>query len=157
MNTIKVVSIGICAAALIGTSINILLPDGSVSKTARIVLSAFFISVFVLSFSANAGKISDLDIEKYFTEEKDYSYYNDLLTEQRKSASAQGVQSEIERFLKKTGAETEKVEVNTDIAEDGSIVITDVTITLSADCGKTPWEVEQAIYDEFEIVAVVSK
>lgn len=132
MNTLDAVrewAIGLCAVAVAGAAMQGLIPKKGSGSVFRILLTAFFLCAFTAPLLSWKG-LPELNVSALPGEVQ-----NDLLEEtvdrQLREQVSAAVEEIVRDMLAGYGYTTEKVETNTDIAEDGGIYIVDVRVTLS--------------------------
>ena len=129
MNGIREWSSVICLAALAAARLQYLMPDGSMERVARLVMSAFLLCSILIPFSRLVSKFpSDFSFPQVQAQADD-AFQNTVDT-QISRAAEQGIENIVAGELLKLDVKYKNVAVMMDTNEDGSISITKVVVSL---------------------------
>ena len=128
MDGIRAWSGAVCLAALGCTALQLLAPAGSLGKVFRLSVHTFFICCMVLPLLKTSATVM-LDIAS-LPEPVISELVNDTVNEQLQSQVREVVGRYTETALAERGAAAKKIEVITDISDEGCIYIQHVTITV---------------------------
>ena len=118
----------LCVAALGCTAVQLLAPTGGVGKVFRLVVNTFFLCCMLMPL-CTAGRFTALNMDvlpKAVVSE----LLADTVTEQLQTQVCDTVETLVRQALTERGVEAEKIEVHTDISEDGGIYIQQVAVTV---------------------------
>lgn len=132
MDAIKNWAFSICCTGIICGIINILVPEGSVQKTFKTVLSTFFIcSIISPVVTMDLG--GTIDLSEFFSD-KEITYEEIYFTDN----SAEYIEAELyeatSSFLKKNDIKSKDILIKINISENGNIDINKFVITLENKC-----------------------
>lgn len=132
MNTIREIGISICVTAVAAAIFQGLMPKSGLEKTARFILSIFFISCLVVPFthldfssfqdSLTAFQINDDSLNNTTVQ----GIVNQKLSELTKRSISETMRT----TLQKNGINPIEIEVETTITEDNSIIINRVIVLI---------------------------
>ena len=129
MDGVREWATGLCAAAVAGAAMQMLVPKKGAGQLFRVLLTAFFLCVFTAPLLSWQG-IPELELSSLPGEVQ-----NDLLEEtvtlQLRSQVSAAVTEIVDSTLSGYGYTAKKVETNMDIADDGGIYIVDVRVSFS--------------------------
>ncbi len=116
----------ICFAAIGCSAIQLLIPKGRTGKLFRLLTLTFFLCSMILPFFKLTSSLP-LNIE-FLPEDIVSEQLSDKVTEQLRGQVEQVVKQVAEDCLANRGVTAEKIVVQTDIADSGSIYIQQVTV-----------------------------
>lgn len=125
MGNLKVWILSICISSVVGGIFYVLVPDGSLGKTVKVVITVFLLSCVILPFSRNKidFSVDDFSID---TENKYSEILQNNITDKMKEIITENISS----ILKKRKCEFETIEITTDKNENSDIYIKEITIKL---------------------------
>lgn len=130
MQTIRTWAIGLCLASLGGMILRHIAPEKGSGSVFRVVLSAFFICVFLTPLFSLMSVSTDI-VMPSVPEEIQQPLLDEAINRELQSAVETAVKEIVDATLSARHLFAEKVEVLTDFAEDKSIYIKQITVTLS--------------------------
>ena len=128
MEAIRAWGGALCAAALGCTAVQLLAPSGGLGKVFRLVVNTFFLCCMLMPL-CTAGRFAALNVE-LLPNEVVSELLADTVTEQLQTQVCDTVEALTRQAFAERGVETEKIEVYTDISEDGGIYIQRVAVTV---------------------------
>ena len=146
MEGIKSLAVGVCTSMIVFGTISLLIPEGSLNKTLKSLLSVALIAVVI-------GGVSGVDIELESVEfgENTVSDSSEQLKEtvvmQELSVTKTAFEQYISDELEKNGVLNAEITVNADISDKGDIYITEVNIV----CEKGQFEICQGVVKPLNI------
>ncbi len=134
MNTIREIGISICVTAVAAAIFQGLIPKSNLEKTIRFVLSVFLLSCLIvpltqLDFSSLGDSLTVFQTDDHVKENNLQDTVNQKLTELTEESVAQTMRLTLEE----NGIEVERIQVETTIEEDNSIMINRVIISVQTD------------------------
>lgn len=120
MDLLKDWAFSVCCAVLIGGIFNIMLPDGSLKKTFKTILSVFFIYIVISPFI----RINFSDIKQnfeYSSAEKEFD--NNIFYEDSLDYIENEIYSSTSYFLEKNGIKDKDIFIEVNISENSGIDI----------------------------------
>ena len=130
-------TLALCACAAAVSLAEMLLPEGAVKKTAYFVLSLITASCL----AAPLKNISDFSFNIETRNEQPYTDWFSHTTEEEFSANVSKI---LEDTLSSIGVRAEKIYVETDISDDGSVYINKARITVDERYADQIGEIERA-------------
>ena len=130
MKTLQTWAMGLCLAALAGTILRKLAPENGSGKVFRVLLSAFFICVFLTPFFTAFSFPTELSLD-LLPADFEQTVLEDTVAKQLHETVRQAATEVATTALAAQGITAEKIEVVTDNAADGSIYIARVDVTLA--------------------------
>ncbi len=128
MEDVKSWAFSICAAAICGGILNMILPEGSTQKIYKAVFCVFFLSVIIAPITEI--KIPDFwEIEKSFEEAE--SFEENEFAQSTASIIEDKIISDTKELLTQKGIIPKDILVKVNILKDGSIDINKFVLTLS--------------------------
>ena len=149
MQTIRMWAIGLCLASLGGMILRHIAPEKGSGTVFRVMLSAFFICVFLTPFFSLLTVPPDVFSDSFPTELQQ-PLLDEAIDRQLSNAVETAVKEATEATLSSRHLSAEKIEVETDFAEDGSIYIRQVTVTLSKESRGHRTEAKQVLEARLE-------
>ena len=149
MQAIRTWAIGLCLASLGGMILRHIAPEKGSGTVFRVMLSAFFICVFLTPFFSLLTVPPDVFSDSFPTELQQ-PLLDEAIDRQLSSAVETAVKEATEATLSSRHLSAEKIEVETDFAEDGSIYIRQVTVTLSKESRGHRTEAKQVLETRLE-------
>lgn len=129
MDSVKAWAISICMASLAGTLAHFLSPSGNIQRIFKVVISVFFITVMIYPIvGLTTDDIGDV-IDGYTYADSYADNVDDIADVVLKQSVAQ-IKSGVRDVLRTLEIDEAEITVNTDIADDDSIVISSVEITV---------------------------
>jgi len=130
MEAVKAWAISICMASLAGTVAHFLSPSGNTQRIFKVVISVFFITVMVYPVvGLSADDIGDV-IDNY-TYSDSYVDNTEQIADIVLKQSVAQIKSNINDILQSIGVEESEINVNTDINEENSIVISKIEVVVA--------------------------
>ena len=131
-------AVSFCVVSVLCAFAAFLVPNGSVKKTANVVMTLFMLSVMVIPFSGfDFSDISDLFESSAENREEMDEYtdqLNDYLVEHGKRVTKENIAAELDGIC----ADAYSVEVNMEINADGNPELKQIVVTVSTnDLSKT--------------------
>jgi hypothetical protein len=144
MNMIKEIGISICVTAVAAAIFQGLMPKSSLEKTARFVLSVFFISCLVVPFTHFDFSSLQDSLSAFQTDDSQMgeNSLQGTVNQKLSKLTEQSVSQTMRATLRKNKIEPVEIEVETTIGEDNCIMINRVIVF-----------VQQSDYDEAEMLA----
>ncbi len=149
MQTIRTWAIGLCLASLGGMILRHIAPEKGSGTVFRVMLSAFFICVFLTPFFSLLTVPPDMFSDSFPTELQQ-PLLDEAINRQLSNAVEIAVIDIVETTLFARDISAEKIEVITDFAEDGSIYIQHISVTLSAKSRGHRSEAKQVLENRLE-------
>ena len=149
METIRAWAVGLCLVSVGGMILRRLAPEKGSGTVFRVLLSAFFIGVFVSPFCTVFSE-EPLWADTTLDSEISASLLEETVTRQLNDAVTSAVTRIADSTLGVVGIETEKIDVITDTAADGGIYILRVDVTLSPKSRGRRSEARQALVRRLE-------
>lgn len=129
MDSVKAWAISICMASLAGTLAHFLSPSGNIQRIFKVVISVFFITVMI--YPIVGLTIEDIgDVTDGYTYTDSYVNNVDEIADVVLKQSVAQIESGVRDVLRTLEIDEAEITVNTDIADDDSIVISNVEITV---------------------------
>ena len=159
MNTVKSIGIwatGLCLAAVGGVILRHIAPEKGSGTVFRVLLSAFFLCVF---FTPLYGLFSFTPTLSFDTlpAEMQESMLDETVARQLQNTVETAAADVTATALSARGLSAEKIEVITDIREDGSIYIVRVNVTLSRKCRGHRAEARELLENRLETDVTVEE
>lgn len=151
MDEIKAWVLSLCACAAVISIAEQLLPEGSVKKTAYLMLSL----ITALSLCRPIKNLRELDFD-FSLNDSDTAPYTDWLGRETSREFAKRAAGLIEDVLCDIGVSAEKISVETDINSGGSVYISKARITAQKRYADMIEEIESAVYSRLGIEADVT-
>lgn len=149
MQAIRTWAVGLCLASLGGMILRHIAPEKGSGSIFRVLLSAFFICVFLTPFYSLLSVPPDL-FSTSFPEELQQPLLDEAVNRQLRDAVENAVKEIVDTTLSARHLSAEKVEVITDFDENGSIYIQQITVTLSKSCRGRRVEAKQLLENRLE-------
>ena len=130
-------TLALCACAAAVSLAEMLLPEGAVKKTAYFVLSLITATCLI----SPIREINELSIGIETHAEQPYTDWFSRVTEDEFAANIRKI---LEDTLSSIGVKAEKIYVETDISEDGSVYINKARITIDERYADMIGEIERA-------------
>ncbi len=144
MEAVKNWAFSICAAAICGAVLNIVLPEGGAQKTYKTVLCVFFLSVLVSPLTQieipNFLEISDIEYNYTQITENEFTENSFEMIEEK-------ILTDTKNLLREKGITPKDISVKVNISESGSIDINKFVLTLD----ENPFGLSQEIYQKIGI------
>lgn len=128
MDGIRAWSAAVCLAALGCAAIQLLAPKDGIGKVFRLVVTTFFLCCMLLPM-LKVGSLTQLDVAD-LPDAVVSEFLADTVTEQLERQVRDTVSTLATEMLAERGVTAEKIEVTTDISDEGGIYIQHVTITV---------------------------
>lgn len=128
MDGIRAWSAAVCLAALGCAAIQLLVRDSGVGRVFRLVATTFFLCCMLLPLM-KLGSLTQLDVAD-LPDAVVSELLADTVTKQLERQVQDTVSTLTAEVLAERGVTAEKIEVTTDISEEGGIYIQHVTITV---------------------------
>ena len=127
MDQIKSWAFSVCIASICGSILNIFVPEGSLQKTFKCVISIFFLCVVI-------SPILNIDVSDLFNQEKiylnaEYVYEENEFEKISIKAFEENLIYETEKLLAEKEVDFADLSINVNISEDGGIDISEFNIT----------------------------
>lgn len=135
MNMIKEIGISICVTAVAAAIFQGLMPKSGLEKTARFVLSVFFISCLVVPFTHFDFSSLQDSLTAFQTDNgrMGENTLQDTVNQKLSKLTEQSVSQTMRSTLRKNEIEPGEIEVVTTIGEDNSIIINKVIVSVKQD------------------------
>ena len=153
MESIKSLAVGVCTSLIVFGVISLLVPQGSLNKTLRSLLSVALIAVII-------GGVSGVEVEfESFsnTNKQMVSKNSEQLKETVLMQETGVTEATLEQYildeLDKRGVSNAEIKVTTDISDKGDIYITEVSII----CEKGESEICQSVIKPLNISADITE
>lgn len=156
MEAVRTWAVGLCLASVGGMILRRLAPEKGSGTVFRVLLSAFFIGVFVSPF-CTAFSTEPLWADPTLDSEISASLLEETVTRQLTEAVTSAVTRIADSTLDIAGIETEKIDVITDTAADGGIYILRVDVTLSPKSRGRRSEARRALMQRLETAVNVKE
>lgn len=124
MNAIKAAGAVICGFMIVSGVIGMLVPEGSMEKSMRFVITVAFIAAVITAFSGITSVFPDLITQETLSDTVVYDPSDSI-----NSLSARNIERELTLAAENIGIRGAKINVDTDISDDGSIRIISVEYT----------------------------
>ncbi len=130
MNMIKEIGISICVTAVAAAIFQGLMPKSSLEKTARFVLSVFFISCLIIPFTHFDFSSLQDSLTAFQTDDSQMgeNTLQGTVNQKLSKLTEQSVSQTMRSTLRKNEIEPGEIEVETTIGEDNSIIINRVIV-----------------------------
>ena len=129
MNAVQVWAAAVCSAVLVAALLQYFSPGGSMDRVFRMVLAAFAVLSFLSPMSALLQ--SDFSQElRAFQSGAAQAQFEELVDTQITEALSVNLKSLVAAELAQQGLAYQKMDVKTDIGEDGRIVINRIVVVL---------------------------
>ena len=140
MDNIKMWILSICISSIVGGVFYIIVPDGSLGKTVKVVITVFLLSCVILPFSGNKidFTVDDFDID---TNNKYSEILKNNITDKMKEIITENISS----VLKKRKYDYRSIEINTDKNENSDIYIKEIIIVLPKKYRGNSYNIKQEI------------
>ena len=151
METIKEWAFTVCITMVGAALFSMLVPKGSMKKTVQFTISLFFLvsivspliqSPLTLDFESLLGSYDNQSVQ---------ANVENTANEQIKSLAAKKTEDVVLEKLKEKNVQPEKIAVNVNINEDGSICINDISIFLYKENAQEQKNLQTFIESELEI------
>lgn len=152
MDGIKSLAIGVCTTLIAFGVISLLVPEGSLNKPIKSLLSVALIAVIVGSVSGLKVDFDSIQINKQTVSETTENLI-ETVTMQEIAVTESTVQQYIDGELNKNGITDAEITVLADISDKGDIYITEVNVV----CEKGQSEKCQSIMNNLNINAKISE
>ena len=129
MDGVRAWAIGLCAVAVAGAAMQLLIPNKGSGRVFRVLLTAFFLCAFTAPLLSWQG-IPKLDVS-ILPSEVQSDLLEDAVDRQLRRQVSAAVEEIVGGVLSSYGYTAKKVETTMDIAADGGIYITQVSVSLS--------------------------
>ncbi len=130
MDDVRVWATGLCFAAIGGTILRRIAPEKGSGTVFRVLLSAFFICVFLTPFLGLMSFSPEFSWDA-LPVEYEQSLLEDAVNRQLRETVETAAADIAETALSARGLSAQKIDVTTDTAADGGIYISCVDVTLS--------------------------
>lgn len=156
MDIIRNWAVSVIFAALAAGLVSMLAPSGSMERVIKTAIAAFFICAFIAPLISSKSML-DLDITSHETrvEQKTARLKTEVNTQIERQVEAR-ISALIDDVLKENGASAEKITVNMDRAEDGSISIKQTSVILQKNNATSIQTVKDQIETKLGITPDVS-
>ena len=130
MNMIREIGISICVTAVAAAIFQGLMPKSSLEKTARFILSIFFLSCLIVPFTHFDYSAFENSLSVYQTEDIsiEKSSLQTIVNQKLDELTKQSVSQTMYSTLRQYEIEPIEIQVNTTIEEDNSIIINSVIV-----------------------------
>ncbi len=130
MNMIREIGISICVTAVAAAIFQGLMPKSSLEKTARFILSIFFLSCLIVPFTHFDYSAFENSLSVYQTEDMsiEKSSLQTIVNQKLDELTKQSVSQTMYSTLRQYEIEPIEIQVNTTIEEDNSIIINSVIV-----------------------------
>ncbi len=128
MEAIRAWGGALCVAALGCTAVQLLAPSGSLGRVFRLLVNTFFLCCLLLPL-CSAERFSLRNVE-VLPQSVVSELLADTVTEQLEGQVRDTVEALTRQAMAERGVECKKIEVHTDISEEGGIYIQRVTVTV---------------------------
>lgn len=133
----------VCAAAAIGGLINIIMPEGGLSKTLKSVISVFFLCTVISAFTKIDFDIADFKInENKIYESKEFEEINSVSEEYLEGE----LYKSVTEILEAEEIYAKDILIKINISENGSIDINKFAIAFEQ--LEDPFKLEEKIYNK---------
>lgn len=138
MDTIRTLGMSLCLTVVITALFSMLIPDTKLDKVLKFAISLFFLTSLVSPFlSGNLDFHIAVDAS---ADPPSNTQLEESMAEQFSGLAAQRISAAVEGVLETAGIFAQNVRVETTISEDGSISISELTVTISP--ADVDWKME---------------
>lgn len=129
MNDVRLWAAAVCSAVLAASLLSYFSPGGSMDRAFRLVLSAFAVLSLISPLSSLLQSDFSEEIRAFRSGEAEAAFA-EFVDTQITDALAVNLKGVVASELNQLGLASQKVDVKTDIGEDGRIVINKIVVTL---------------------------
>ncbi len=153
MDGIKSLAVGVCTSLIVFGAISLLVPEGSLNKTLRSLLSVALIAVII-------GGVSGVEVEFESVSNSNQQTVSDNSEQLKETVLMEEIgvtEAALEQYifdeLNKNGVSNAEIKVTADISDKGDIYITEVSII----CEKGQTEICQSVISPMNIMAQITE
>lgn len=152
MEGIKSLAVGVCTALIVFGAVSVLIPEGSLNKPLKSLLSVALIAVIMAGISG-----VEVEFDSLTTDEQTVSEFSEQLKEtvikQEMAVSESALEQYIFDELNKNGITCAEISVTADISDKGDIYINKVDIV----CQKGQSKMCEAVLNSLNIKAQITE
>ena len=131
MEAVKDWVVGVCAAAMVCTLLDLLLPRGKTEKAAKLVTAMFFLCAMLVPVASGWKELDWEDVTEAGGEGLSMEELEKKVGEQVLEVSGRSMEESVAKALRESGIEAEKISVRMHIDREGYISMerTDIFLT----------------------------